>query len=258
MRRLVALMLLVFMLAVASASGRTTTLLTPGGRLVGGIWQHWLNRSYAPTYAGEMILDLHMNAAACDRPFPANACSADMRFTAAVTGASPELAAIPETGIDMSAALGSGRRYLHYLLMYEQGHIVDFRYLTNHQRGAFMRLWHMSIPAGDTISEAWWAGESSGTKVHYERVPGERFSDSFAMCALVKRWTVQVASAYTWTAFSPVLGIAIPPVIHPDGHWVNGKLTPGQRRTVLMQQRSCRMIRQIHAAASRLPGSRPA
>ena len=114
------------------------------------------------------------------------------------------LAAIPETGIDMSTALGSGRRYLHYLLMYEQGHIVDFRYLTNRQRGAFMRLWHMSIPAGDTISEAWWAGESSGTKVHYERVPGERFSDSFAMCALVKRWTVQVASAYTWTAFSPV------------------------------------------------------
>ncbi len=256
MRRLVALMVLVFLLAVASASGQTTTLLTPDGRLVGGTWQRWLNRSYAPTYAGEMILDQHMKEAACDRPFPANACSADKRFTAVVAGAPPQLAAMPETGIDMSAALGSGQRYLHYLLMYEQGHIVDFRYLTNRQRAAFMRLWHMSIPAGDTVSEAWWAGESSRTLVHDERVPGERFSDSYAMCALVRHWSVKVANAYTWTAFSPVLGIAVSPVIRRNGQWVNGKLTRGQRRTVLTQQRSCRMIRQIRATVTAQRGRR--
>ncbi len=243
-------MVLVFLLVVASASGETTTLLTPHGRLVGGLWQRWLNESYAPTYAGEMILDQQMKEAACHRPFPADACSAGTRFTAAVAGAPPKLAAMPETGIDMSAALGSGPRYLHYLLMYEQGHIVDFRYLSNRQRAAFMRLWHMSIPAGDTISEAWWAGESSRTMVHYERVPGERFSDSYAMCALVKHWSVQVANAYTWTAFSPVLGIAISPVLHRDGQWVKGKVTPGQLRTVLTQQRSCRMIRQIRATVT--------
>lgn len=166
------------LLATASASAQTTTLLTPGGQPVGGQWQRWMNDSYMPTYQGSMVLDLSPKGGCGSETY---GCTAAHAFTPTVT---TEVSA-PETLISLGDTPSTYRRWA---LLYEQGHMIDFCCLTDTDRRDLLTMWGVrSPPVGETLDEFWWQGEQTlnqGTPVM-----GEWFSEAYALCALYPAWS---------------------------------------------------------------------
>lgn len=203
--------------AIADYGRQTTTLLAPSGEPVGGLWQQWMNDSYMPTYSGPMVLDLHMTSV----------CGFDQgvddTYTTACTAATPfepvsaATADAPETGVNMPAELAdiAGAADIsdtrRFLLLYEQGHVIDFRYLTDAERAMLISLWRRpGLPAGESMNDYWWAGESDPLAQPLI----EWFAEDYAICATVRTFNSNTAGALGWGfwfAHYPLIGHAARP-----------------------------------------------
>lgn len=160
----------------------TTHLVRPSGAPVGGQWQRWANESYAPGYRGTVTLDLSAHA---DNFYCGGAIGCSVNE--GLTTSNPEIFDFP-----------NGDRWTRrYSLLYELGHVFDYRYLTDGDRRAIMRLWHIEAHAGKPVLDRWWQGEANLTPS--SKVPGEWFSDGYVICAEYRDWT-KAAAATTSTA----------------------------------------------------------
>lgn len=162
--------------AMADNGQQTTTLLSPAGQPAGGAWQQWMNNSYMPTYSGPMVLDM---SGAC--PPLAAGCTSGTAFTP--VGSNEET--MPETSI-----VTSEPDYKQTLL-YEQAHVIDFRYLTDPERQAFLTLWHVALPAGESIEQFWWQGEDRFLTANPVPVMGEWFSEDYLLCATYRHLSLR-------------------------------------------------------------------
>ena len=61
-------------------------------------------------------------------------------------------------------------------LIYEQGHVIDFAYLTDPERGAFMHVLGINGSATLTVQQQWWQGEA---QLATTNPPGEQFSEFY-------------------------------------------------------------------------------
>lgn len=213
---------------------QTTTLLSPSGYSLGGIWQQWINKSYMPTYRGTMVLDVvGMPLTGCTNAPLILGCTATSAFTDDVDVSQ---ASLPET--EISAPPHSDPRWV---LLYEQGHVIDFRYLTDSDRFAFLALWRQPPPpSGESMNTYWWTGESTG-KV--QETYGEWFSADYALCALYWQWTFAITQHIPGEIISTAE--AYPGLQPTFQNWLSKRL----RWEISTQQRSCSLIRSWIEAA---------
>jgi hypothetical protein len=185
MRKFLVAVVVLLLLPAGATAAQTTMLLTPSGQPVGGRWQRWIDRSYAPTLDGPMVLDFSRRSA-CQPGYdpPASkiaACTAGGTFTPVVAAVQAD----PETLINTVAMKGTTLAWRRWVLLYEQGHVIDFEYLTDAARSELLAMWRQPpLPADEQMAAYWWAGESNGRG----RVYGEWFSEAYALCALYPRW----------------------------------------------------------------------
>lgn len=241
MKRIGLLTALVVALTPALASAYTTTLLNPHGTPVSGQWQKWLDQSHMPTYAGSMVLDTNLRGAECDAPGSAiDGCTSSVPFAPV---AASEIA-MPETAVNHMDLLRQPQDYQRWTLLYEQGHVIDFEYLTDADRAAFLELWNQpQPPAGVAMSDYWWSGEDSFTQTS-GTVYGEWFSAAYASCAMYRNWSPwrlpenAVNGTPDYPGFSPVFEFR----------------SARERREIRLQDQACGMIRdwitQGHKSAS--------
>lgn len=266
MKRSLALAGLVLLLlagpALADNGQQTTTLLSPSGQPTGGVWQRWMNASYMPTYNGPMVLDLGMTPAECG--YATTDVVAGCTATTAFDPVDPSVQDLPETGLNVPS-FGSSTahpidfaRHARWTLLYEQGHVLDYRDLTDTDRSEFAALWNRPAPSGESIGAWWWQGESTDAF----STLGEWFSSDYMICALWPdlTWGILDHNAYQteWDGAVPfVLGQQ--PKIFPvyndtrtPSLILNGKhagdtewLAPtrAERRVRATQIRSCDLIR---------------
>lgn len=236
----VLLLLAVPSVAVAEYGQQTTLLLTPSGQPVGGVWQRWMNDSYMPTYNGSMVLDL---AGSCGDLKYTNACTGSSGFTPDL---SPSMLAYPET-VMMPMSAHDER----WILLYEQAHVIDDRYLTDAQRAQFLEIWHQpQPPAGQTMAN-YWAPVGYTTDPNWLSRPvyDEWFADDYQLCAMDAKWTLAVAGGVIDrlpSGSDGYLGIAaLPAAWEPKrGKWTPiGRVTARNRWALRTQQRSCGLIR---------------
>lgn len=188
MKRVIVLILLgLALLPAAGAQG--ATLLNPQGAPVGGVWQQWIDRSHMPTFSGPVVLDLDtQHGYPCGRPAKGvvDACSSDHAWTPVA----PPLASDPETLATWDLVMNSGYIDMHFALLYEQAHIIDFRYLTDADRAELLQLWGQPpLPAGEPMSSYWWQGSGWAKVGPYTY--GEWFSSDYAICAMFPNWSLR-------------------------------------------------------------------
>jgi hypothetical protein len=153
------------------AHGPVTLLLTLQGTALGGEWQQWMNEDQLPSYPGSMTVDVSQadSDTYCSWTTDGIAvlgCTGSIGFTPGASPASPETIINPIYGDAASAQT----------LLYEQGHVIDFAYLTDPERGAFMHLFGVGGLATLTVQQQWWQGEA---QLATTNPPGEQFSEFY-------------------------------------------------------------------------------
>lgn len=144
-------------------SAQAVTLIAPGGRPVGGVWQRWANEARIPTYPGRIVLVTHDIDAACGGPalgcmYPPN-CATVL----------PDFAACPWRGWTPEVVAGDRWSFEH-----ELGHVFDYRYLTTALRHRLLPLlgerghpWFLNEDADDAFANTYaWCAEDYGTSLN--------------------------------------------------------------------------------------------
>lgn len=183
--------------AVADYGAQTTTLLDSAGQPVSGQWQTWIDQSKEITYEGDMTLDVGTQPT-CLGGYVSIACTG-MGFT---PGTDPT---VPETAFNLSvlpsyeANTFSAEQVEQMTLLYEQGHVVDTKYLSDAERAMLMADWGVTVPSGESIDTFWWQGMNGQD----QPVMGEWFSAAYAICAYYGR-------GITWQQVAYVGGLLLP------------------------------------------------
>lgn len=166
---LIALAILLICGSAIIGDARAATLLTPAGQPVGAPWQTWINESYMPTYQGTIALNTAFDGQ-CGMVTDARGCTQQETPGSYVIGILPGSAALERE-----------------TLLYEQAHVIDLEYLTDADRAELIALWRQTVPAGQSVDQFWWDGET-----YYwwgEPVMGEWFADDYSLCALHRSFT---------------------------------------------------------------------
>jgi len=133
---------------------------------IGGVWQSWVDRARVAVWRGSVTLDTS------DHDVNATCGPAD---GGCFWEATSDLLVSPDRG---------GR----FGLYHELGHLFDAKALTDADRAAFMRLWHVTVPPGESVGDAWWAGEGRADAMTWGP-PGEWFAEGYRLCATYGSWT---------------------------------------------------------------------
>jgi hypothetical protein len=162
--------------AVAQATGARMSFSTPQpphapltlvgvNGPIGGTWQRWVDEARVAVWRGDV------DFSASDRAVDTECGATD---GGCFLEAQRDLLVSPDRG---------GR----FGLYHELGHLFDATLLTDADRAAFMRIWHVTIPAGESVWNAWWSGEDHADPLSWGP-PGEWFAEGYRLCATYGTW----------------------------------------------------------------------
>jgi hypothetical protein len=178
---LTAIVLLILVASARAADGvQTTLLLSPSGQPVGGPWQQWMNDSHAPTYLGSMTVGIEPQVL-CNGIYVDACTRSDYQITPDVI---PPDVSLPETAISENVQQSDPAAYARWVLLYEQGHVVDGQYLNDADRSELLQLWGVTPPTNESLDQFWYDGESTFNASDQNPVMVEWFSESYVLCAV--------------------------------------------------------------------------
>ena len=221
------LLLAALALLALTSTASAATLLTPQGQPVGGQWQRYMDESRMPTYGGAMVFTSNY-VGVCSGGSGGNVVGCTTNY--ALTPTSPALATYPQTGIDERLLNRQRANNLSYdatprwVLLYEQGHVIDDYYLTDAERSELIQLWRQPPPpTGQSVFDYWEAGETTDVTSF-----SEWFSEDYAICATLKTWNANTSDYLGWDFMQD----GYPLIAHPGAHWAQAA-----------QSESCVLIR---------------